>query len=1055
MKRYNLYNLVVGWAAFVVSAIVYMMTIEPTTSFWDCGEFITTATLLQVGHPPGAPVFMIVGRLFTLLGGSPSNAAVMVNIMSALASAFTILFLFWTITHLAKKLISPSDEVPTGNLIAIMGAGLVGALGYAFTDTFWFSAVEGEVYAMSSFLTALVFWAILKWENIADQPHSNRWLILIAYLIGLSIGVHLLNLLAIPAIVFVYYFKKYEVTPKGIVWALAVSVAILGGLMYGVIPGFVKIASWFELLFVNSFGLPFHSGALFYVIALTAAMIWAIRYTVRKNLIVWNTIAVALTVIFIGYSSFALIIIRSAAGPPMDQNSPNDTFSLLSYLNREQYGSRPLLYGQYYNSPLDPANRYSQGSPYYTQRDGRYVITEYRVVPNYDPKFKTLFPRMWSSMDPAHAAEYESWAQIKGRRIRHQNERGETETIVKPTMVENLRFFFRYQVGHMYMRYFMWNFAGRQNDVQSHGGILNGNWISGIPAVDNFRLGDQKNLPEQLANNKAKNKYYFLPLIFGLLGIFYQFNKGKEGKQGLWVVTLLFILTGLAIVVYLNQYPLQPRERDYAYAGSFYAFAIWIGLGVLALYDALKKFIPDTVNASLVTLVGLLAVPVILLAENYDDHDRSNRYTARDLGANYLKTVAEQGIIFTNGDNDTFPLWYNQDVEGVRRDVRVCNLSYLQTDWYISQMKRKMWDSKPLPFSLREEQYTQGTRDLVYLLDDPRIRRQSVDLREAVAFVASENPDTKLRQANNASYIPKKIISFPIDKEAVIRNKVVRPQDYDKIVDTMYIDLRHKDFLPKDEFMILDLLANNNWERPIYFAITIGSNKYLNLQDYFQLEGFAYRLVPIKRETAPNERINFGNVASDIMYNNLMNEFKWGNMNDPNVYIDENNARMMTNIRNNFNRLASQLVTEAKASSDSAGSNVELPAQEQKIVDEDKLEKAIRVIEKGYELVPHRVVPHEFFSLDMINTLYQAGATEKAREKANEAYKSFEDMLSYLFSLAPRFRNSGDVNDEMQKNLFYLQKLERIASAAGDNETAEKAGNTLEEYYNRFMSSMQ
>ncbi|MFZ5431138.1 MAG: protein O-mannosyl-transferase family [Bacteroidota bacterium] len=1054
MKRYNLYNLVVGWTTFLVSAVVYLLTIEPTTSFWDCGEFITTAATLQVGHPPGAPVFMVVGRLFTLLGGSPSNAAVMINIMSALASAFTILFLFWSITHLAKKLVATDDEISTGSLITILGAGLVGALGYAFTDTFWFSAVEGEVYAMSSFLTALVFWAILKWENIADEPHANRWLILIAYLIGLSIGVHLLNLLAIPAIVFVYYFRKYEVTTKGIIYALLISVAILGGLMYGVIPGFVKIASWFELLFVNTFGLPFHSGALFYVIALTALMIWAIRYTVIRNLIVWNTVAVALTVIFIGYSSFALIIIRSAAGPPMDQNSPNDTFSLLSYLNREQYGSRPLVYGQYYNSPLDPQNRYTQGSPYYTQRDGKYVITEYRITPNYDDKFKTLFPRMWSSMDPQHAAEYEQWAQIKGRRIRHQNERGETETIVKPTMGENLKFFFRYQVGHMYMRYFMWNFAGRQNDIQSHGGVLNGNWISGINVVDNFRLGDQKNLPESLSGNKARNKYYFLPLIFGLLGIFYQFNKGREGRQGLWIVTLLFIMTGLAIVVYLNQYPLQPRERDYAYAGSFYAFAIWIGLGIPALYEAFRKMIPDSVNASLVTFVGLLAVPVLLLAENYDDHDRSNRYTARDLGANYLKTVANQGIVFTNGDNDTFPLWYNQDVEGVRRDVRVCNLSYLQTDWYISQMKRKMWDSEPLPFSLREEQYTQGTRDLVYLLDDPRIKRETVDLREAVSFVGSEDPATKLRQAGNASYIPKKVISYPIDKEAVIRNNVVRPEDYDKIVDTMYIDLRHKDYLPKDEFMILDLIANNNWERPIYFAITIGSNKFMNLQDYFQLEGFAYRLVPIRKETPSNERINFGSVASDIMYNNLMEEFKWGNMNDPDVYIDENNARMMTNIRNNFNRLAQQLVSEAFETVSTGETQVDMPSPEERIVNEDKIEKAIRVVERGFDLVPTRVVPHEFFSLDMINTLYEAGAIEKAREKAMDAHHAFTDMLGYLFSLNPRFRNSGDVNDEIQKNLFYLQKLERIARAAGDEDTADKAGGSLEEFYNRFLGSI-
>ncbi len=1031
MKQYNLYNLIVGWTAFLVSAVVYLMTIEPTTSFWDCGEFITTATTLQVGHPPGAPVFMIVGRLFTLLGGPSHNAALMVNIMSALASAFTILFLFWTITHLAKKLVAPGNEISTGNILAIMGSGLVGSLGYAFSDTFWFSAVEGEVYAMSSFLTALVFWAILKWENIADQPHANRWLILIAYLIGLSIGVHLLNLLAIPAIVLVYYFKKYEVTNKGIIYALLISVAILGGLMYGIIPGFVRIASWFELLFVNGLGMPFHSGAVFYLIALTAFMIFAIRYTIKKNLVVWNTIVVAITVIFIGYSSFALIIIRSSAAPPMDQNSPNDTFSLLSYLNREQYGERPLVHGQYYNSPLNPAERYTQGSPYYTQRDGKYVITEYRVSPNYDDKFNTLFPRMWSSMDPQHAQEYEQWASIKGRPVRHQNERGETENIIKPTFSENLKFFFRYQVGHMYMRYFMWNFAGRQDDIQSHGGILHGNWISGINGLDQIRLGDQTNLPEQLANNKARNKYYFLPLIFGLLGIFFQFNKGKEGRQGLWLVTLLFIMTGIAIVIYLNQYPLQPRERDYAYAGSFYAFTIWIGLGVAALYEALKKVLPDNINAALVSLLGLVLVPGILISANFDDHDRSNRYTARDLGANYLKTVAEQGVVFTNGDNDTFPLWYNQDVEGVRRDVRVCNLSYLQTDWYITQMKQKMWDSNPLPISLKEEQYTQGTRDLVYLLDDPRIKRPTVDLREAVNFVASEDPGTKLRQANNASYLPKKVISYPVDKEAVIRNKVVRPEDYDKIVDTIFIDLSHKDYLPKDEYVILDMIANNNWERPIYFAITISPSKFLNLQDYFQLEGFAYRFVPIKRETPVADRINFGNVGASIMYDNLMNKFEWGNMNDPDVYIDENNARMMTNIRNNFNRLAQQLLAEGDTST------------------------AVNVIERGFELVPPRVVPFEFFSLDMIETLYKAKATQKADQLAEESIRSYEDMLAYLFTLPPRLQVSGDVTDEMQKNLFYLQKLERIANAGGSTGTGEKARTIMEEYYSRLMSSIQ
>jgi len=910
-------------------------------------------------------------------------------------------------------------------MVAILGSGLVGALAYAFSDTFWFSAVEGEVYATSSFLTALVFWAILKWENVADEPRANRWLIIIAYLIGLSVGVHLLNLLAIPAIVFVYYFKKYPVTNKGIFYALLASVVLLGGIMYVIIPGFVEIASWFELLFVNTFGLPYHSGSIFYLIALTAGLVWAIRYTTRKKQVFWNTVILGITVILIGYSSFALIIIRSSAGTPMDQNSPNDTFSLLSYLNREQYGQRPLFYGQYYNSPLNPNERYIDGSPYYTQKNGKYVITDYRVVPNYDDKFKTLFPRMWSSMEAAHAQEYEQWGRIKGTRIQHVNEQGEKVVITKPTMVENLRFFFRYQVGHMYFRYFMWNFVGRQDDVQSHGGILHGNWISGIAFLDNMRIGDQGSRPEML-KNRAHNTYYFLPLLLGLLGIFYQYNKGTEGKRGLWLVFLLFFMTGLAIVVYLNQYPLQPRERDYAYAGSFYAFAIWIGLGVSALYEALKKLMPDKVTAMVVSALTLILVPGIMLAENFDDHDRSGRYTARDLGANYLKTCADNAIIFTNGDNDTFPLWYNQEVEHVRTDVRVCNLSYLQTDWYISQMKKQAYESKPVPFSLTEDQYIQGTRDIIYLLNDPRIKREYIDLQEATSFVADDDPATKLSQADNAAYLPKKKIAFRVDKEEVIRNHVVRPEDYDKIVDTMYIDLSNRDYLAKDEYMILDLLAHNHWERPIYFAITISPNKFLNLENYFQLEGFAYRLVPILNDQAGPDRINYGRVATSIMYDNLFNKFKWGNMNNPKVYIDENNARMMTNIRNNFNRLAGALVNEGKN------------------------DQAVTVLERGFELVPPSVITYEYFSLEMINTFYKTGAMEKASRVADGAYKSFNDMLAYLLSLSPEFRMSGDVNEEIQRNLFYLQKLGNTCRSYGDKPLADKSEKTLADYLKRY-----
>lgn len=1024
MKEYKFVNKLTGWVVFLVSAIVYLMTIEPTTSFWDCGEFITTSFKLEVGHPPGAPVFMVFGRFFTLFGG-PENAAKMVNIMSALASAFTILFLFWTITHLAFKLVTNAEKVSKGNIVTIMAAGVVGSLAYTFSDTFWFSAVEGEVYAFSSMLTAIVFWAILKWENTADKPYANRWLIFIAYIIGLSVGVHLLNLLAIPAIVFVYYFRKYEVTRNGIIWALVASVILLGVIMYGIIPGVVTVASWFELLFVNTFGLPYKSGVLFYIAILIAAIVYGIQYTIKKKMVLWNTIIVGITVILIGYSSFALIIIRSAAEPPMDQNSPNDMFSLLYYLNREQYGQRPLFYGQYYNSPLNPQERYKEGKPIYSQIDGKYVETDRRVIPNYDDKFKTLFPRMWSSMDPSHAQDYQQWGNIKGTRIQHRNESGQTETIVKPTMGENLRFFFKYQVGHMYFRYFMWNFAGRQNDIQGHGGTLYGNWLSGVKFIDDARLGDQDNLPDRFANNKARNTYFFLPLLLGLLGVFFQYNKGTEGKKGLWVVFLMFFMTGLAIVIYLNQYPHQPRERDYAYAGSFYAFAIWIGLGVLAISEGLKKYMPEIVAGGIAGLATLVLVPGIMAAENWDDHDRSNRYTARDLGANYLKTCQPNGIIFTNGDNDTFPLWYNQEVEGVRTDVRVCNLSYLQTDWYINQMKRKAYESDPLPFSMTEDQYRQGTRDIVYLMDNPRITRETIGLKEGVNFIVDDNPATKLQQADNAPYLPKKVLSFKVDKEAVIKNKVVRPQDYDKIVDTITIDLSDRNYLPKDEMMILDLLATNNWERPIYWAITVGSSKYMNLQDYFQVEGFGYRLVPIKGESSA-DRLSFGTVATDLMYDNLMNKFEYGNLNDPSVYIDENNARMMTNIRNTFTRLATGLIAEGKKDS------------------------AVTVIDRCFELIPQNIVPFEFYSLGLIENYYKADAAEKGREKAQEAFETFDDELGYFLSLNRKFLQTQSINEEIQRNLFYLQRIERIARTYGDTELSQKIGDTMQKHFETY-----
>ncbi len=1019
MKNFKQLNIIVGWLTFLVAAITYLLTIEPTASFWDCGEFITTSFKLEVGHPPGAPFFMIMGRLFNLFAIDNAHIAIMVNSMSALASAFTILFLFWTITHLAKKLIKADGEYTSGQLIAILGSGVVGALAYTFSDTFWFSAVEGEVYASSSLFTAMVFWAILKWENEADEPRANRWIILIAYLMGLSIGVHLLNLLAIPAIVFVYYFRKYKVTRNGILISSALSILILGVVMYVIIPGVVTVATWFELMFVNGMGLPFNTGVVIYALLLIGGLVYGIIYTIKKKLILWNTVILSVLVIIIGYSSFAMIVIRSSANPPMDQNNPDNVFALLGYLNREQYGDRPLFYGQYYNTPLD---KYVDDKPYYIQKDGKYVVADMRQKPLFDSNLSTIFPRMYSR-EAEHIEAYKQWANIKGRSVQVTGEDGEAKTIQIPTFGENLKFFFRYQVNQMYFRYFMWNFSGRQSDIQSQGDIMNGNWITGINFLDSQRLGDQNNLPQEYRRNKAKNKYYLLPLILGILGIVFMYNRGVDGRKDLWTVFLLFFMTGLAIVIYLNQSPLQPRERDYAYAGSFYAFTIWIGIGVLALYEGLKKYVPDTMSAGVAGGLALLLVPVLMGAENWDDHDRSNRYTCRDFGYNYLNTCAPNAVIFTNGDNDTFPLWYNQETEGVRTDVRVCNLSYFQTDWYVDQMKSKAYNSSPLPISFTHDLYVQGKRDVIYLMEDPRLKG-SVELKKALDFVRDEDKRTKLEQADNAAYIPSKKLFLVVDKAAVIRNKAVDPEDYDKIVDTIKIDLSSKHYITKDELMTLDMIANNNWERPIYFAITIGRDKYMNLQDYFQHEGFADRLVPIK--TPSDGGINFGRVNTRLMYKNVMDNFKWGNMNNPKVYIDENNSRMMMNIRSTFNRLAEALVAE--------GQN----------------EKAIKVLDRCIELIPHKIVPYNYFSMLMAETYFKAGQAEKGKDIVNTIMTDYKEQLDYFFKLDKPKRSS--VDDDIQRCLYFMREITMICTRNKQTELLKDVSTSFNSYLERYGS---
>lgn len=1030
MRNYKLLNIITGWLVFAIAAITYLMTIEPTASFWDCGEFITTSYKLEVGHPPGAPFFMILGRFFTLFGDG-SQAGMLMNALSALASAFTILFLFWTITHLTKKLINPQGELSTGQMIAVLGSGVVGALAYTFSDTFWFSAAEAEVYATSSLFTAIVFWAILKWENEADEPHANRWIVFIAYMIGLSIGVHLLNLLAIPAVGLVYYFRKYQPTIKGAIISFGISLVLLAVVMYGIIPGVVSIASWFELLFTNVFGLPYNTGVFLYAVLLIGGLIYGIYYTLTQNKPVMNLILTSVAVILLGYSSFAMIVIRSSANTPMDQNSPDNVFSLLTYLNREQYGDRPLFYGQYYNAPLDANNRYSFSKNYYIQQNGKYVVAQEQSKPNYNKDMCTFFPRMYSSQ-PQHVEAYKQWGSIEGRRISTTGDDGNQVTLEKPTFGENLSYFLRYQVVHMYWRYFMWNFAGRQNDIQGHGDVLNGNWISGISFIDNLRLGDQSLLPAKYKNNKGRNAYFFLPFFLGLLGLVYHY---KKRNSDFWVVMTLFIMTGLAIVVYLNQYPLQPRERDYSFAASFYAFSIWIGLGVSALSDFISKSKHNPAIAGGVAAVALLLVPGIMAAENWDDHDRSNRYTCTELGANYLHTCASNGIIFTNGDNDTFPLWYNQEVEGVRTDLRVCNLSYLQTDWYVDQMRRKAYESDALPINFEHDQYVQGTRDVIYLLN--RINRP-LDLKTAMNLVRSDDPATKLKEYDNVTYLPTKKFYYVVDKEAVKRNKVVPEDMYDQIVDTIFMDYSSQNYITKDQLMVLDMIANTNWKRPFYFSSTVPYEKYYGLSEYFMLEGLAYRLVPIRGETG---RMDVGSVNTDLIYENMMSKFKWGNMEDSTVYVDENNRRMMTNLRNSFNRLAGNLSQE------------------------HKLDSAYQVLQRGEELMPKYQLPYNYFSVQTVEEYYkiaqdslaaltetkqrvQADAKAKGAALANDVFNDFEEEIIFYINLNDVMFSS--VQDEVQRTLYFMQEIVMICHQNGDEETAAGLMTRFDYYYKMF-----
>jgi hypothetical protein len=1067
MNQFKKLNNIVGWLVFIIASTVYIVTSEPTASLWDCGEYIATAYKLQVGHPPGAPFFQLVGNFFSLFAPSTAYVARMINTMSALASGFTILFIFWTITHFARKIVIKGDEknYNTANIIAILASGVVGALAYTFSDSFWFSAVEGEVYAMSSFFTAIVFWAMLKWEDVADQRHGFRWLILISYLVGLSIGVHLLNLLTIPAIIYIYYFKKYKPTTKGIIISGILSVVILALVMYGVIPWIVILAGWFERFFINTVGLPFHWGTLVYFLVIAGGIAYGIYYTQKNKKLVANTILLGFTFLVIGYSSFFILVIRSNANTPIDENNPEDANSLLAYLNREQYGDRPLMYGENFvaakNGLYDRKTPPGDKSPVYTKsycvvdkdilESGQlyfteskktrglkkifqykhqaqnyidsqkgnlsikqaYVITYARkgLVPHYDNRFTSFFPRMYSGIRN-HPSVYKQYMTKSSPKVRMGD-----KTYQIPSFGDNMRFFFQYQVGWMYMRYFMWNFAGKQNDIQGHGGRLHGNWISGISFIDDARLGDQSDLPVEIKNNKGHNRYFFLPLILGLLGLIFQLNRNY--KDGI-IVVALFIMTGLAIVVYLNQYPYQPRERDYAYVASFYAFAIWIGLGVLALYEWLKKYINPQMTATLVGIVTLVLVPGVMAQQNWDDHDRSGRYNTLNVAYNYLNSCAPNAILFTNGDNDTFPLWYAQEVEGVRTDIKIVNLSLFNTDWYVDQMRRKTYDAEPIPLSIERDKYINGTNDYSYLFVDKRIKgitdKSFIDIKKIMKFYFSGKNRIKYNDGVMRNYIPTKHFAMEIDSAHVVDNGTVAKKDADKIVKRIEWSLGNNS-LQKNSLMMMDMLASFNWDRPIYYAITTGGDSYLGLTKYFQLDGLTYRLVPIY-SAGETKMGSYGSVNTDILYDNIMNKFRYDGLNNPDLYFDEHHMRSIRNYRSNFVRLADALIQEGK------------------------MEKAKKVLDKCMFTLPEETVPYDMFMLFLYEDYYKVGDIDKANELGARLIEIANHDLNYYFSNG----EGSEFYGEKRNGLFTLQEIGNIAERYQQAELTKTARDMFNVY---------
>ena len=1064
MKSYPLINNIVGWIVFAVASLVYLFTMEPTVSFWDCGEFISAAYKLQVVHPPGAPMFLMIGRLFTMFASGPEDVAYMMNALSAFSSSFCVLFLFWTITAIAKKIMITRDESPDlGNVIAVMGAGVVGAMSCCFADSIWFSAVEGEVYALSSFFTALVVWAIFKWENQANGPLANRWLVFIAFMMGISIGVHLLNLLTIPALAFVYYYKKHKFSSLGFVVTGVVSVLILGFIQVGVIQKIPELITGFELFFTNTLGMPFNSGSTAVVFLLIFIIVGGVYWTHQskdkinsdsnflyrfgidaKNI---NVAILCLGMIFIGYSAYFMVVIRSMANPAIDMNNPQEPYNLLSYLQREQYGSSPILYGHYYTA--QQSGKKEVGEKYYQGQnedgDDEYFFKSTKYEPTYEGKMG-FFPRMHSAQDK-HKRAYRNiinptfevhdyngnvlkkFKKIKSAKAYVQSNPGQGLRIVDQfSFLDNLYFFFEYQIGWMYHRYFMWNFSGRQNDMQGHSSNTEGNWITGFDWFDSNILGlvPESVLPENEQGNKGHNRFFLLPFILGVIGVFYHFNNRKDDA---FIVFLLWFFTGIAIVIFLNQYPFQPRERDYAFAGSIYAFCIWIGIGVLGVYEAISRYLNKRIPASLIaTVLCFVAVPFLMGFDGWDDHDRSNRYTARDFAINYLESCEPNAILFTQGDNDTYPLWYAQEVEGIRTDVRIVNLSLLAVDWYIDYLKLAINDTEPVPFSLRQDQYRGDNRDIVIHRGaklsnkalTKEIKEKGFPLKSTMKYILSEDKNRKIRASEDTWYstFPFKKLRVDVDRKSVEENNVLSGDEWGKFDSVMTWSVG-KRMLYKNDLMVLDLINQNKWKRPIYFAVSVASDAYVGLEKFFRLEGLTYRVVPVS--TRNNEGF-YGYVDTERMYDNLMNKFKFGGIDaEDDIYLDEGILRMALNLRIQYSRLA------------------------QALIEKNELEKAKKVLNRCLDVLPEKNVPYNMIMMQYISLYYEVGENEKAQSIALKMIENLEQKTAFYNRVSEDYEgNLRHYKDDYRQNGAIAQNIMRNIQVY-DKEFAKEVKPRLEE----------